>query len=1697
MTTTTKTLGGGTLTSTPIAKSTLDFNRTNTETSASSGFAAIKTDGSVVTWGQNSYVPSTLDGTVDAKQIYSSGNSFAALRTDGALIPIGYQNIDDATLAKLDGTVDVTAVSSTYGAFAALRSDGSVVTWGDSWSGGDSSIHGYDSSWNQTSKSVADDLNGDVDVTKVVTNGQSFAAVRADGSVVTWGNASVGGDKSITGWDSNTNSQINKSVASELDGTIDVKQIFTLGSGAYAALREDGSLVTWGDSWSGGNSSTNQFEYNGHLYQLSKAATWKDAQAEAQSLGGNLVTVNDQAENDWLLNTFGSEKWIGYTDEKTEGTFEWADGSTSNFTNWNAGEPNNWNDSEDYVHFTNGGGSWNDIFSYSSMQGIIEITNTTRSKPLDGTIDVTQVYSNNGSAAALRADGSVVTWGNSWSGGDSLMHMSDGTTVSVASQIDGTTDVVDISSNNGSYAALRADGSVVTWGDSWSGGDSSVHGYDSSWNQINKSVAAELDGTIDVTKVYSNSNGSYAALRADGSVVTWGNSWGGGDSAMHMSDGSTVSIANQLDGSTKVKEIYSNSGAYAALRTDGSVVTWGGSWSGGDSSVNGWDYNTNTNMSKSVAAELNGSVDVTNVYTNGQSFAALRADGSVVTWGSTWGGGDSSAVASQLDGSVDVVSIQTNSGGSYAALREDGSVVTWGQSWSGGDSSGVASQLTSGVEVFANIETDDFYTAKDGVAPEPVVNQAPTGTLSIEGLSKEGEMLHAVSTIADVDKIVGDMNYQWLSDGAAIIGAVQPTYSLSQIDVGKKISVAAFYTDGLDKTESVISSEVSVENVNDLPTGSVAIRGTLAKGSTLTALNTLDDNDGMGAVSYQWLREGKEIKDATNPTYTLALADLNKKMSVKASYTDLQNTKESVTSAVTSAVSDAINHTPSGVVKMEGEMKQNKVITVTNTIADADGIVGNISYQWLSNGTAVKNATGETYKLTAVDIGKTLSVTASYTDGLGKLEHVNGGVVLNENDLPEGSVTIKGEPLVGQVLSVTNDITDGDNANGLVRDFKYQWQANGEVFAEGDTLTLTDNEVGKQISVVAQYADDEGTLERVSSLETDMVTPPNAVPDGYIMIMGDLLSGSELSVLSTLSDNDGLGTFEYQWYRGDTPITGATHPIYVPNLVDVGERISVGVDYADDRGTLESVTSAETDIVHAGKMNGLFINDSTGDKDKLKLTGSEKDDALSGSTKANYSLTGLGGNDVLSSNAGNDTLDGGKGNDKLLGGAGNDKLDGGVGNDTLNGGAGIDTMLGGDGDDYYYVDNAKDVVTEANKNAKLGGNDTVEITYTYALSASIENLVLSGQKNIDGTGNVLSNNISGNSAANVLKGDAGDDTLVGNQGADTLFGGVGEDILSGGADDDILYGDAGDDFLQGDAGSDTLDGGEGIDVAIFDSVQSDYQITGSTDKDGNIQVIVKYQGHGIDDGTDVLNNVEMIKFGDDEAINVADLPALIPSDAIMGTDDADPLTGDEKDNRIDGKDGDDTLSGGTGDDLLNGGNGNDVLNGDAGSDILKGGKGIDILKGGADADIFKFVAGDNGDVPSATVFDKILDFTSKSDAIDFNSALTHVTKATNAASGVAAISATTNIATFFKTDKTFDQHLAAVEAGLTKSSAAANAGIAPIANNFALWKEGSDAYLFVTDSEAGITADDVLIQLTGITLSAKNVLSLDGNLTAL
>jgi Ca2+-binding RTX toxin-like protein len=109
--------------------------------------------------------------------------------------------------------------------------------------------------------------------------------------------------------------------------------------------------------------------------------------------------------------------------------------------------------------------------------------------------------------------------------------------------------------------------------------------------------------------------------------------------------------------------------------------------------------------------------------------------------------------------------------------------------------------------------------------------------------------------------------------------------------------------------------------------------------------------------------------------------------------------------------------------------------------------------------------------------------------------------------------------------------------------------------------------------------------------------------------------------------------------------------------------------------------------------------------------------------------------------------------------------------------------VGGIGNDTYVVDNAGDVIVEA----AGGGIDTVQISASYTLGGGeLENLTLTGNAAIDGTGNDRDNTIIGNSAANTLTGGMGADTLTGGAGADVFrftsvneFGDVLTDFQSG------------------------------------------------------------------------------------------------------------------------------------------------------------------------------------------------------------------------------------------------------------------------------------------------------------------------------
>ncbi|ESQ90087.1 hypothetical protein ABAC460_09980 [Asticcacaulis sp. AC460] len=328
----------------------------------------------------------------------------------------------------------------------------------------------------------------------------------------------------------------------------------------------------------------------------------------------------------------------------------------------------------------------------------------------------------------------------------------------------------------------------------------------------------------------------------------------------------------------------------------------------------------------------------------------------------------------------------------------------------------------------------------------------------------------------------------------------------------------------------------------------------------------------------------------------------------------------------------------------------------------------------------------------------------------------------------------------------------------------------------------------------------------------------------------------------------------------------------------------------------------------------------------------------------------------------------GDGSDTVTGTAGNNAISTGGGHDRLDGGAGNDTLIGGEGNDTYIVDAAGDVVTEQGDD----GDDRVEASVSYTLTDHVESLQLTGNGDINGTGNGLNNFLFGNAGNNVLSGLAGDDYLDGGAGNDSLLGGLGNDAYvvdagdtiteQTGEGDDLVYagfnyilganlenliltgnggasgtgndlanvleGNSGNNLLSGLGGNDVVDGGGGADT-LAGGAGDDTYIVNSTGV-----VITEISGNG----TDLVRASVSFSLAGQVIENLT-------------------LTGG----------GNVNATGNTLGNVLTGNGGNNVLDGGAGNDTLIGGLGDDTYYVGATGDVVTELTGEGTDTIFASV----------------------------------------------------------------------------------------------------------------------------------
>ena len=435
--------------------------------------------------------------------------------------------------------------------------------------------------------------------------------------------------------------------------------------------------------------------------------------------------------------------------------------------------------------------------------------------------------------------GSVITWGDSINGGNQIITFGSGSTMGISGV---TSDISTIYSNNGAFAALKNNGSLITWGFSNYGGDS-------------RSVSSSLSsGVVAVcSTIYA-----YAALKSNGSLIVWGDTSYGGDSS---------SVSSSL--SSGVVAVYSTNYAFAALKSDGSVITWGEAINGGDSS--------------SVSSSLSSGVII--IYSNSFSFAALKSNGSLIVWGNTDVGGNSSSVSSSLTSGV-VAVYSTNY--AFAALKSNGSVITWGDTNFGGNSSSVSSSLSSGViAIYSSLYTFAALKSNGSVITWGYSSYGGNSSSVSSSLSSDVVVvyatLYAFAALKSNGSVItwGDTNYggnsssvsSSLSSGVVAVYSLQNSFAALKSN-GSVITWGSTGGDSSSVSSSLSSGVVAVYSTNAAfaalkNNGSVITWGHSAYGGDSTSVSS---NISSGIVSIYYTRNAFAVLKTTTTTFDLSMS---------------------------------------------------------------------------------------------------------------------------------------------------------------------------------------------------------------------------------------------------------------------------------------------------------------------------------------------------------------------------------------------------------------------------------------------------------------------------------------------------------------------------------------------------------------------------------------------------------------------------------------------------------------------------------------------------------------------------------------------------------------------------------------------------------------------------------------------------------
>jgi 5-hydroxyisourate hydrolase-like protein (transthyretin family) len=337
-----------------------------------------------------------------------------------------------------------------------------------------------------------------------------------------------------------------------------------------------------------------------------------------------------------------------------------------------------------------------------------------------------------------------------------------------------------------------------------------------------------------------------------------------------------------------------------------------------------------------------------------------------------------------------------------------------------------------------------------------VLTTAPTPTLT--GTTTVGQTLTAKAGAWAPAPVT--LSYRWLRSGVVIAGATASTYKLTSADAGKTITatVTGAKTGFTPVAKTSAATAVIAKPLTATPTPTIS--GTVKVGQVLTA------KAGTWApapvtLKYQWSRSGTAISGATAATYKPVAADAGATLTVTVTGSKSGYVSAATTSTATVMVTGGVL-TAAPVPTVSGATKVGQTLTaVAGAWAPAPVTV---TYQWLRSGAVIPGATASSYKLTAADAGKALSVKVTGTKTgfttVAKTSTATAAIIGVLTATPTPTVT--GKAKVGQTLTAK----PGNWAPTPVT-LKYQWFRSGTAITTATAATYKPvaADVGKTLTV--------------------------------------------------------------------------------------------------------------------------------------------------------------------------------------------------------------------------------------------------------------------------------------------------------------------------------------------------------------------------------------------------------------------------------------------------------------------------------------------------------------------------------------------------------------------------------------------------------------------------------------------------------